>query len=126
MIAESKPKNREGAVLWSLKILLGTLIVVLLGLHLVVNHLVVPGGLLSWADVVAYYQIPLIPAVEIVFLLVVVVHALLGLRSIILDLKPGARLSAILDVTFVLVGLASIVYGIRLVTIIVSFGSTAP
>lgn len=126
MIAESKPKNREGAVLWSLKILLGTLIVVLLGLHLVVNHLVVPGGLLSWADVVAYYQIPLIPAVEIVFLLVVVVHALLGLRSIILDLKPGARLSAILDVIFVLVGLASIVYGIRLVTIIVAFGSTAP
>lgn len=125
MFATSKPKSREGAGLWFLKLILGPLILVLLGLHFVVNHLVAPGGLLSWADVVAYYQSPLIPAVEILFLITVVVHALLGVRSIILDLNPGRRVLTFLDWLFLLIGLVSIIYGIWLVTVIVSFGQAA-
>jgi len=126
MLSATKPKSRENAGLWLLKIVLGPLILVLLGLHFVVNHLVAPGGLLSWADVVAYYQNPIIPAIEIVFLITVVMHALLGLRSIILDLNPTVRLLKGLDGLFLLVGLVAIGYGIWLVTAIIAFGQSAP
>ncbi len=116
------PKSREGFGLWLYKIIAGVLIVLLLGLHFIINHMVAPQGLLSWSDVVAYYQNPIIPIIEVIFLIVVVSHALIGLRSIILDLNPSARLLRLLDGLFVVVGLASIVYGIWLVTVVVSFG----
>lgn len=122
MEATSKPVSREGLGLWLVKIFAGLLIVFLLGLHFVVNHLVAPEGLLSWADVVAYYQNPIIPAIEILFLVVVVAHALIGTRSILLDLNPSARVARALDGIFILVGLVSVVYGIWLVFVIVGFG----
>ena len=116
------PKTRERTWLWLYKIVAGLLIVFLLGLHFVVNHLIAPNGLLSWEEVVAYYQNPIIPMIEIVFLLVVISHALIGLRSIILDLNPSVKLLRRLDIFFVLLGVASSVYGIWLVTVIISFG----
>ena len=114
--------TREKTGLWLYKIIAGLLIVVLLGLHFVVNHLVAPTGLLSWADVVAYYQNPIIPIIEIVFLIVVISHALIGLRSILLDLNPPARLLHYLDIFFVLLGIGASAYGIWLVMVVVSFG----
>lgn len=115
-------QNREKTWLWLYKIIAGLLIVLLLGLHFIVNHLVAPQGLLSWSDVVAYYQNPIIPIIEVIFLIVVVSHALIGLRSIVLDLNPSAAVVRSLDILFVLVGVVSIVYGIWLVTVVISFG----
>ena len=74
----SKPGAREGMGLWLYKVVAGLFIVLLLGLHFIVNHLVAPGGLRTWADVVAYYQNPIIPILEILFLIFVVSHALIG------------------------------------------------
>lgn len=115
-------QNREKTWLWLYKIIAGLLIVVLLGFHFVINHLVAPQGLLSWSDVVAYYQNPIIPIIEVIFLIVVVSHSLIGLRSIVLDLNPSATALRWLDILLVLVGIVSIVYGIWLVTVIISFG----
>jgi succinate dehydrogenase / fumarate reductase membrane anchor subunit len=115
-------KTRERTWLWLYKIVAGVLIVFLLGLHFIVNHLIAPNGLLSWEEVVAYYQNPIIPIIEIVFLVVVISHALIGLRSIILDLNPSVKLLRRLDVFFVLLGIVSSVYGIWLVTVIIAFG----
>jgi len=115
----SIPKAREGAGLWLFKIIAGLLIVALLGLHFIVNHLVAPGGLLSYADVVQYYDNPVIPIVEILFLIFVVSHALVGMRSIFLDLNPSDRILKAADVLLWLVGSVSIVYGIWLVMVIV-------
>ncbi len=115
-------QNREKTWLWLYKIIAGVLIVFLLGLHFVINHLVAPEGLLSWSDVVAYYQNPIIPIIEIIFLIVVVSHSLIGLRSIILDLNPSAAILRGVDILFMVVGVVSIVYGIWLVTVIISFG----
>jgi succinate dehydrogenase / fumarate reductase membrane anchor subunit len=115
-------QNREKTWLWLYKIIAGVLIVFLLGLHFVINHLVAPQGLLSWSDVVAYYQNPIIPIIEVIFLIVVVSHSLIGLRSIILDLNPSATVLRGLDILFWVVGVVSIIYGIWLVTVIISFG----
>lgn len=118
----SRPKPREGAGLWLVKVLGGFLIVFLLGLHFVINHLVAPNGLLNWADVVAYYQNPIIPIVEVMFLVVVVAHSLIGVRGILLDMNPSERVLRVLDVLFWIVGAAAVVYGAWLIMVVVGFG----
>jgi succinate dehydrogenase / fumarate reductase membrane anchor subunit len=116
MIAEgSKPKLREGTWLWLLKIAGGLLIVIVLGIHFVINHLVAPGGLLSYQDVINYYKVPIVPIMETIFLLLVVSHSLIGLRSIILDLNPSDRLLKWIDGVLILAGLGASSYGVWLV-----------
>jgi len=115
-------RSGENTWLWLLKILTGILLVILLGIHLVVNHFVSENGLLTYADVVAYYQNPIIPIMEICFLAAVVSHSLIGLRGIILDLNPSRSLLKIIDVVLVLGGVSVVIYGIWLVTVIVSRG----
>lgn len=116
-------KPREGALLWLYKIVAGLLIVVLLGVHFIVNHLVAPGGLLTYADVIRYYQNPVIPIMEVAFLVFVISHALVGLRSILLDLNPSNRLLKITDGIFWLAGIGFTVYGIWLIIAIVRQGA---
>lgn len=120
---KSAPKNGEGVWLWLIKIISGVLIIVILIIHLVVNHFVAEGALLSYADVVSYYSNPIIPAMEIAFLIFVVTHSLVGLRSIVLDLKPSRSVLTGVNWLFTAIGLVSIVYGIWLVMAIVGQGS---
>ncbi len=116
------PQPRENYLLWLIKILSGAVVIIVLGIHLVVNHLVAPGGLLTYADVIQYYQNPIIPAMEILFLIVVVSHALIGMRSILLDLHPSRSLMKLIDPALIFIGGVSIVYGIWLVLTLVSRG----
>lgn len=116
----SRPKPQESTWLWLWKIIGGLLIVFLLGLHFVVNHLVAPGGLLSYNDVVAYYQIPIIPILEGIFLLVVLSHSLIGLRSIILDLNPKPAFLRWLDIIIAAAGIVASIYGIWLLIVVSS------
>ena len=112
----------ESAGLWFLKILTGFLVIVVLVIHLIVNHLIVPGGLLSYADIVQYYQNPIIPIMEIVFLIFVVTHALLGLRSVLLDLRPSNAVLKLINYGLSVLGIGSIAYGIWLILVIASRG----
>ena len=114
----SIPKKREGVWLWLYKIVAGLLIVVLLGVHYVINHLVAPTGLLTYVDVIRYYQVPIVPIMEIAFLVFVVSHALVGLRSILLDLNPSDQVLKIIDVFLSLLGSGFVIYGIWLVVVI--------
>lgn len=116
-------KPRESVFLWLYKIISGLFIVVLLGVHFIVNHLVAPEGLLTYQDVVRYYTHPIVPIMEVAFLCFVVSHALDGLRSILLDLNPSDRLLKIMDWIFVVVGVGSIAYGVWLVLLIAQRGS---
>ncbi len=113
---------RENYLIWGIKILAGLSILVFLGIHFVVNHLVAPEGLLTYADILAYYQNPIVPIMEIGFLVFVVVHAFLGLRSILLDLHPPARLAKPIDAAFVVIGALVIAYGAWLVLKVVQLG----
>lgn len=119
----SVPKSREGSWLWLYKIVAGVMIVLLLGLHFVVNHLVAPEGLLTYDEVIRYYQNPIIPIIEVIFLIFAVSHSLIGLRSILLDLNPSDRLLRIVDILFWLAGTGFIIYGIWLAMVIAGRGA---
>lgn len=119
----STPKSREGFWLWLYKMVAGIMIVALLGLHFVVNHLVSPNVLLTHAEVVEYYQNPIIPAIEILFLLFAISHSLIGLRSILLDLNPSDRVLRAVDIIFWLAGIGFSVYGIWLVFAVIQQGA---
>lgn len=121
----SNPKQQEGTWLWLIKIVAGLLIVVILGIHFWVNHLVAPGGLLSYADVLAYYQNPAIIVMEVLFLVFVVSHALLGLRSIILDLNPTKTMLRWVNRGLLLLGTLAILYGTWLALFISAKGAGA-
>jgi succinate dehydrogenase / fumarate reductase membrane anchor subunit len=116
------PRSGEGAGLWFLKILTGFLVIVVLIIHLIVNHLIVEGGLLTYADVVRYYQNSIIPIMEIAFLIFVVTHALMGLRSVLLDLHPSNKVLKLINYGLVVLGVGSIAYGTWLILVIVGRG----
>lgn len=118
----SAPKTGEGAWLWFFKLVSGAVILVILGVHLVVNHFIGENGLLTYQDVVAYYQNIVIPVMEFVFLVFVVSHALVGVRSVILDLRPAPKALKALDRLFIVIGLAAIAWGSWLILAIASRG----
>jgi succinate dehydrogenase / fumarate reductase membrane anchor subunit len=111
---QTAPKSEEGVWLWLAKIVTGLLIFVILAIHFVVNHFLPPNRLLSYADVVRYYQNPIILIMEGLFLVFVISHSLIGLRGIILDLHPERSVLRAIDVVFVVFGGAFMIYGIWL------------
>lgn len=110
--------NKERSILWMLKQLSGVMVFVLIIVHLIVNHFVAPGGLLSYQDVVNYFANPAIAVMEITFLIVVTAHSLMGVRSVVLDFNPPDKAIAILDKVFIIVGIAAVIYGIVLTLVI--------
>ncbi len=118
----SSPKSGENTWLWLVKIFTGLLLIILITIHLIVNHLVAETGLLNYADVIAYYRNPLIPIMEIFFLAAVVTHSLIGLRSIILDLKPSRRILKAIDWLLVVGGILVVLYGTWLALTVASRG----
>jgi succinate dehydrogenase / fumarate reductase membrane anchor subunit len=95
-------------------------IIALLIAHFVVNHYVAEGGLLSHADVVAYYSNPLIVLMEAIFLTFVVSHSLIGIRSIVLDLKPSRGVLRVVDWVFSIGGVVAVVYGLWLIQAVIA------
>ncbi len=121
MFEISKPKSREGAFLWLYKIIAGGLIVVILAVHFIVNHFLGPkDGLLTYQAVLDYYKNPIIPAMEIIFVIVAVTHSLIGTRSIILDTNPSPKTLKVIDWILIAIGSAAIIYGIWLILVLVS------
>jgi len=119
----STPKKGETTWLWLLKIITGLLVIVILIIHFIVNHFIAQNGLLTWADVVNYYQNPIVPIMEIAFVALVVSHSLIGLRGIILDMNPSRGVITAVNWLFTAAGVVSVGYGIWLIEVIVSKGS---
>ena len=121
----SGPRPGENTWIWLIKIATGPLLILVLILHLTVNHYLgsMHSGLMTYADVVRYYQNPLIPAIEILFLITVVTHCLIGLRGIILDLNPSRTILKIVTWLLMILGVSSVIYGIWLALAIASKGS---
>jgi succinate dehydrogenase / fumarate reductase membrane anchor subunit len=106
--------GRGGGLAWIVQAISGFALTLLLGLHMVANHFVVEGGLRTYQDVLAYLSHPAVFILEVIFLLVVVPHAFLGLRAILLDMGPNPRTSRFLDAVFVILGTIILLYGIVL------------
>lgn len=119
----SVPKPGESTTLWLIKLLTGPILLVVALIHMAVNHYIGSiGGLLSHAEVVAYYQSWYIPVMEAIFLTTVIAHALIGVRGIILDLKPAPALLRLLDWIFIVVGVGFVVYGMWLLAAVAALG----
>jgi succinate dehydrogenase hydrophobic anchor subunit len=119
MATTVSPQARAGrrgpaGALWLVQAISGLLLVLVLGLHMVAHHFVVEGGLRDYAQVIDYVSNPAIFALEVLFLVFVTIHAMLGLRAIFLDLglRPGRQ--RIVDWGLALVGAVTLVYGIWL------------
>ena len=123
MVEKQLTRERASSWSWILQAFTGIMLVVLLGLHMVVQHFVVSGGLRNYQQVVQYISNPFVFLLEIAFLIIVTWHALLGVRAVILDLglKPASerRVTAILSI----VGVIVVAYGIWLSATIVARGT---
>jgi succinate dehydrogenase hydrophobic anchor subunit len=119
----SNENRNENVWIWLVKIIAGLLIILFLTVHFVVNHLLAPEGLLTYSDIVHYYSNPIVPIMEIGFLIFVVMHSFLGVRGILLDLNPSQKLIKIINISFILLGGFAIIYGSWLVLVLVMRGS---
>jgi succinate dehydrogenase membrane anchor subunit len=122
MVEKQLTRERASSWSWILQTFTGVMLVMLLGLHMVVQHFVVAGGLRNYQQVVQYISNPFVFLLEIAFLIIVTWHALLGVRAIVLDLglKPATerRVTAFLSI----VGVLTVAYGVWLSATIVSQG----
>ena len=123
--AGSAPRPGENTWIWLIKIATGPLLVLVIGLHFAVNHYLgsMSSGLMTYDDIIAYYQNPIVPIIEIVFLVTVVTHCLIGLRGIILDMNPSRSVLKIVTWLMVILGVFSVGYGVWLAFAIASQGS---
>lgn len=112
---EEKSRYSSSTLRWVAQAGLGILLVVLLSVHLIANHWIAPQGLLSYADVVRYYDVPGIALMEILFLVIVTAHCLLGLHGILLDLYLSSNLTKVLTWLMIILGISTVIYGAGLI-----------
>ena len=73
-----EPKGTSG---WLWQVITGVGLVLLLGLHIIAQHFIAKGGLRDFAEVLAYLRNPIFLVLEVLFLIVVASHAMLGVRA---------------------------------------------
>jgi succinate dehydrogenase hydrophobic anchor subunit len=107
---------RRFTYLWLMQLITGVLIAVLLGIHMVIQHLV--DILLffgvnlndptSWQSMIERSQQVMWAGIYIALLVVLLSHALNGLRNVILELTPSPRTERI--VTGTIMGLGIVIF----------------
>jgi succinate dehydrogenase hydrophobic anchor subunit len=110
-----EPGNRHnGGLGWLGQALSGVLLLILLGLHMFAHHFVVEGGLRTYQDVLDYIRTPLIIVLELIFLVTVSFHAMVGLRSVLFDLGLSSTQEKWVTRTVTALGAAMVIYGVWL------------
>lgn len=104
---------------WLWQVITGVALVLLLGLHLIANHFVARGGLRNFADVVAYLRTPVILVLEVLFLIIVTSHAMLGIRAILIDFGLSNRTEKLVSQVLTVVGILTVGYGLWLTWVII-------
>ena len=99
-------------VAWLWQVVTGVGLVALLALHMIANHFIAKGGLRDLAAVVAYLRNPVILVLEILFLICVTTHALLGVRAILLDLGLSEKVEQLVTRILRWIGVLTIGYGL--------------
>jgi succinate dehydrogenase hydrophobic anchor subunit len=117
---ENRSLNSASSRRWLIQAGSGLALVILLAIHFIVNHWVSPRGLLSYSDVIRYYDVAGVAWMESVFLITVTVHCVLGLQSFVLDLNLGPNITRSLIRLLIFAGTVTISYGIWLIRSIVT------
>jgi succinate dehydrogenase hydrophobic anchor subunit len=115
---ETPPARGAGQTrMWRLTAFSGVALLVLITAHMIANHFVVDsvGGLRSYRQVLDYIANPLMFTIESLFLLVVTLHAMLGLRGVLFDLTGDRRRRAWIDRGVAVLGVLTVAYGFFLV-----------
>jgi len=117
--------RRQSALLIATPPLVGQMVsggalLVLLTLHLVAQHFVVPTGLRYSEDVIAALRSPAMVALEVALLVFVTYHALVGVRVIVFDVGFSTRTERRITIILRIVGIVTIVYGVALLTAILN------
>ena len=118
----STTRTTGGGWGWVLQVVTGAALFVLVVLHLVAQHFVedAPGGLRDHASVLDYLTSPALLTLEVAFLVAVTWHAMLGLRSILLDLGLRAAVRRRVTVAVSVLGGLTLVYGVGLLVVLLS------
>ena len=103
---------------WIWQAITGLGLVVLLALHMVAQHFVAEGGIRNYADVVAYLRNPIVVVLELLFLVTVTAHALLGVRAILFDLGLSENAEKRVTQALWVVGVLTVGYGFWLTWVI--------
>jgi succinate dehydrogenase hydrophobic anchor subunit len=98
----------------------GVILLVLLGLHMVAQHFIVPTGLRYYEDVIEWLRNPAMIAIELAFLVFVTYHALVGVRAILFDFGFSRRTERLITNLLWVVGMLTIVYGVALLAAILN------
>jgi succinate dehydrogenase hydrophobic anchor subunit len=114
--------GRRQTLVWRATASTGVALVLLITVHMVAHHFVVQGtgGLRSYRQVLEYIANPVIFTIELLFLVVVTVHAMLGLRSVLFDLATGQRARAWISRALVVLGVVTVAYGVTLIVTLAS------
>jgi succinate dehydrogenase hydrophobic membrane anchor protein len=99
---------------WIWQAATGVLLLPLLALHIIANHFVVAGGERNFAEVASYMGNPVIVVLEVLFLVVVTSHAMLGVRSILFDVGVPQRWRPTVSRAVTALGVITVGYGIWL------------
>jgi succinate dehydrogenase hydrophobic anchor subunit len=106
-------RDRSGS-LWLVQAFSGLLLVIILATHMIAHHFIVEGGLRNYQQVLDYVANPVVFVIEVLFVIFGVVHALLGVRAIIMDMRPGAGALRTINWVLTAIGALAILYGLWL------------
>lgn len=104
---------------WFWQVITGVGLVLLLGLHIIAQHFIARGGLRDFADVVAYMRNPIFLVLEVLFLIFVATHAMLGVRAILLDFGLSARAEKRLSQALTVIGVLTVGYGLWITWVVI-------
>jgi succinate dehydrogenase hydrophobic anchor subunit len=104
-----EPKATSG---WLWQVITGVCLLLLLGLHIIAQHFIAKGGLRDFTEVLAYLRSPIFLMLEVLFLIVVATHAMLGVRAIVLDFGVSARTEKLLSRALTVVAVLTVGYGL--------------
>jgi len=107
---------------WRVTALSGVALLVLVTVHMIAHHFVVDevGGLRTYAQVLDYIANPVILVIECTFLVVVTIHAMAGLRSVLLDFGLSERMKRLVSRGVVILGAVTVAYGLALIGVLAS------
>jgi succinate dehydrogenase hydrophobic anchor subunit len=122
MAADARSEGTSRSRSWRWTALTGVALLVLVTIHMVAHHFVVEeiGGLRTYRHVLDYIATPVIFVIEGAFLVVVTAHAMLGLRSVLLDLGVSERRRRLIDRGLIALGIVTVVYGFVLIGVLAS------
>jgi succinate dehydrogenase hydrophobic anchor subunit len=122
MAVVTTPERSTRSRSWRWTAITGVSLLVLVTVHMVAHHFVVDeiGGLRTYQHVLDYLATPVIFVIEGTFLVVVTAHAMLGLRSVLLDFGLSARWRRMVDRGLVALGVMTVVYGFALIGVLAS------